>query len=55
MPGSHCGELGLRVYYEYWRVITRQKIRELAEFFMRATRVRHLREFSSTLVRDVYY
>ena len=25
---SHCGELALRVYYEYWRVITRQKIRE---------------------------
>ena len=30
MPVSHCGELGLRVYYEYWRVITRQKIREFA-------------------------
>ena len=28
MPVSHYGELILRVYYEYWRVITRQKIRE---------------------------
>ena len=30
MPVSHCGELGLQVYYEYWWVITRQKSREFA-------------------------
>ena len=54
-PVSHCGELGLRVYYEYWRVITRQKIREFAvisyDCGMSATSARVLFDISTRCVR----
>ena len=49
-PVSHYGELGLRVYYEYWRVINRQKIREFAvDCGMSATSARVLFD-----IREVY-
>ena len=54
-PVSHCGELGLRLYYEYWRVITRQTIREFAvisyDCDMNATSARVLLDISTRCVR----
>ena len=55
---SHCGDLGLRVYYECWRVITRQKIREFAvisyDCDMSATSARVLFDISTRCVRSMY-
>ena len=55
MPVSHCSELALRVYYEYWRVISRQKIREFTvisyDCDISATSVRVLLDISTRCVR----